>query len=133
MDIKCLDACKQELGPGMFQTYPKGWSGDVPDKIALKWIREGKAARLSGTPSVVAAVAIPEKGVEHGAIGEDDGTDDDDEDVDPETGEIRDPESKPSVDFASMTVAELRVVASERQIAGFARMNKASLVAALSG
>lgn len=127
MDIKCIDVCKRELSPGVTQSYPKGWSGDVPDKIALKWIREGKAARIT---SVSAVVEVPAPASSGGDIDAPNG----DEDVDPETGEIQsvDEVAGASSDLAAMTVAELRLIASERRIAGFARMNKAALVAALS-
>ena len=128
MDIICIDVCKRELSPGVTQSYPKGWSGEVPDKIALKWIREGKAARLTAATAVVEASFHASSGGDVDAPGGD-------EDVDPETGEIQsvDEGAGASSDLAAMTVAELRVIASERQVAGFARMNKAALVAALSG
>lgn len=35
---------------GAMQQFPAGWSGDVPDAAAAKWISEGVAERIAAPP-----------------------------------------------------------------------------------
>ena len=112
MLVKLKAECRQALNTVSTKISPAGWSGQVPDEMALKWIGEGKAEPVINEQTVLADItkAVKAEAAKAAAV----------------------PEQKADeISLDELTLAELRQVAAEAGIAGASRMKKADLVAQL--
>lgn len=46
MKVVVKEEAEQKLSAISTKTYPKGWTGDVPDSVGQAWIDAGKAERV---------------------------------------------------------------------------------------
>lgn len=125
------------LASGAKQTFPAGWSGNVPNELGAQWIAEGAAVPVLGasaqsfTPEQHAVLAMAadqalamaaaqqaDGNATDGAAGGEGGGGDGEADANAEDLQLED-----------LTKAELLEIADG--IDGAARMNKADLIAAI--
>jgi hypothetical protein len=125
MEIQCLKACKRKMASGAEQTYPEGWSGDVPDADAKRFIAEGRAHALAGGASselTAEETAVLKAAAQQALAATLAGGQSGGETVDPETGEISDEGSQDPADvLASMTRKELDALAKQNNVKYTAR------------
>lgn len=70
MDVLMLKERRVTLPSGATQTFPAGWSGDVPDLEARQWVEEGAAERLSPAAPVAAPFTPRQAAILAGAADE---------------------------------------------------------------
>jgi len=133
MDVQMIEKRDVPLASGAKQTFPAGWSGNVPNEIGAQWVAEGAAVPVLGasaqsfTPEQHAILALVAdetlrmaeqqtlQGTDGGAA-----TGGPEQPAADEGGELQ---------LADLTKAELLGLAEG--IDGAARMNKADLIAAI--
>lgn len=120
MLVKLKAECRQALNAVSTKIYPAGWSGQVPDELALKWIEEGKAEPVINEQTVLADITKAVKAEAEAAAQET-----------PAPAQVQGPGEAGEISLDELTLAELRQVASEARIEGASRMKKADLVVIL--
>lgn len=115
MLVKLKAECRQALNAVSTKVYPAGWSGQVPDEMALKWIGEGKAEPVINEQTVLADITKAVKAEAEAAA----------------KAAVAPARPDEEINLDELTLAELREVAAEAKLEGASRMRKADLLAAL--
>ena len=110
MLVKLKSERRLKLNSVSTKTYPAGWSGQVDDTVAERWVAEGAAEPVITEASVLAEITAAVKA---------------------EAVAKSSTSSADDISLDTLSVNELRQVAASAGLDGASKMKKAELLAAL--